>query len=295
MSEMIVQNEAQSGYKKRSQAAEIWRRFRRSKSALVGLVMILILLFTALFANWIAPYDPLETNLANRIAPMSAAHILGTDELGRDIFSRLVYGARISVSVGLISVTISLTIGVILGSIAGYYGGKIGNVIMRFIDILMAIPSILLNIAVVAALGNSLFNVMVAIAISNVPGYCRITRASILSLKDQEYVEAARASGASDFHIITRHILPNSLAPLIVQATLRVGGSILMCASLSFMGLGIVPPTPEWGAMLSTGRDLLREAPQLTTIPGVAIMFAVLAMNLTGDGLRDALDPKLKD
>lgn len=282
-------------YKKRSQTSEIWRRFRRSKSAVIGLVMLVILVAMAIFSEWIAPYDPLEQDLTNRMGPICLEHILGTDELGRDIFSRIVFGARISVLVGLVSVTISCLIGVFLGAVAGYYGGALDNVIMRFVDIMMAIPGILLNIAIVAALGSSLNNVIIAIAISNIPGYCRIMRASLLSLKEQEFVEASRAAGASDFHIIVSHIIPNSLAPLIIQATLRVGGSILMCASFSFIGLGVVPPTPEWGAMLSTGRDYLREVPQLTTIPGIAIMFAVFAMNLMGDGLRDALDPKLKN
>ena len=288
---------AETSYKKRGQGAEIWRRFRRSKSAVVGLIMLMVLIIMAIFAEFIAPYDPLEQDLLNRMQPplASPGHILGTDELGRDIFSRIVFGARISVSVGLIAVTISLLGGVALGALAGYYGGVADNVIMRFNDILMAIPGTLLNISIVAAMGQGLQNVMIAIGISSIPGYCRITRASILSLRDQEFVEASRAAGASDFHIIVHHILPNCLAPLIVQATLRIGGSILMCASLSFIGIGIVPPTPEWGAMLSTGRDFLREAPHLTTIPGFAIMWAVFAMNLMGDGLRDALDPKLKD
>ena len=287
----------ETSYKKRGQSAEIWRRFRRNKSAVLGLVMLLVLVVMALFAELIAPYDPIEQDLLNRMQPplSSAEHFLGTDELGRDIFSRIVFGARISVSVGLIAVSISLAGGIILGSMAGYYGGMVDNVIMRFNDILMAIPGILLNISIVAAMGPGLQNVMIAIGVSSMPGYCRITRASILSLRDQEFVEASRAAGASDLHIIINHILPNCLAPLIVQATLRIGGSILMCASLSFIGIGIIPPTPEWGAMLSTGRDFLREAPHLTTIPGIAIMWAVFAMNLMGDGLRDALDPKLKD
>ncbi len=190
---------------------------------------------------------------------------------------------------------ISSVVGCSLGAVAGYYGGVLDNVIMRCTDILMAIPSILLNISIVAALGTGLQNVMIAIGISSVPAYCRIMRASLLSLKDQEFVDASREAGAGDFHIIVHHILPNSLAPLIVQATLKIGGAILSCASMSFIGLGIVPPTPEWGAMLSTGRDFLRDAPHLTAFPGMAIMFAVFAMNLMGDGLRDALDPKLKN
>ncbi len=282
-------------FKKRSQLKEIWRRFYRNKRAVLGLVMLCILVFCALFAPAIAPFDPLKQDYYNRFASPSLVHLFGTDDLGRDIFSRILYGARISVSVGLIAVSISSVCGCALGAVAGYYGGILDNVIMRCVDVLMAIPSILLNISIVAALGTGLQNVMIAIGISSIPGYCRIMRASILALRHQEFVEASRAAGASDYHIIVRHILPNSMAPLIVQATLRIGGAILSCASMSFIGLGIVPPTPEWGAMLSTGRTYLRDAPHMTTFPGLAIMFAVFAMNLMGDGLRDALDPKLKD
>lgn len=281
--------------KKRSQFKEVWRRFRRNKQAMIGMVMLLILIFAAVFADFIAPYDPLKQDIINRLQPPSAGHFFGTDELGRDIFSRILFGSRISLTVGLIAVSLSSVAGCALGAIAGYYGGAIDNVIMRCTDVLMAIPSILLNISIVAALGTGLQNVMIAIGISSVPAYCRIMRASLLSLKNQEFVDASRAAGASDAHIILQHILPNSLAPLIVQATLKIGGAILSCASMSFIGLGIVPPTPEWGAMLSTGRDFLRDAPHLTTFPGMAIMFAVFAMNLMGDGLRDALDPKLKN
>lgn len=282
-------------YKKRSQAKEVWRRFCQNKQAMIGLIMLLILVFAAIFANFIAPWDPLKQDIIHRLSPPSASHIFGTDELGRDIFSRILYGSRISLTVGLIAVGLSSAAGCFLGAVAGYYGGALDNVIMRCTDILMAIPSILLNISIVAALGSGLHNVMIAIGISSVPAYCRIMRASLLSLKNQEFVDAARAVGASDFHIIAHHILPNSLAPLIVQGTLKIGGAILACASMSFIGLGIVPPTPEWGAMLSTGRDFLRDAPWLAAFPGMAIMFAVFSMNLMGDGLRDALDPKLKN
>ncbi len=282
-------------YKKRSQTQEIVRRFLRNRQAVAGLIMLSILVFCAVFAPVIAPYDPIKQDLRNRLDPPSWEHIMGTDELGRDIFSRILYGARISLTVGLIAVSLSCVAGCLLGVIAGYYGGVLDNIIMRCADVLMAIPSILLNIAIVAALGTGLQNVMIAIGISSIPGYCRIMRASILSLRDQEFVEASRAAGAGGVYIITHHILPNCLAPLIVQATLRTGSAILSCASMSFIGLGIVPPTPEWGAMLSSGREFLRDAPHLTTFPGVAIMFAVFAMNLMGDGLRDALDPKLKN
>ena len=292
--EMILEQE-EAVIKKRSQLKEIWRRFRRNKQAMVGMCMLLLMIFSAIFASVISPYDPLQQDIINRLQPPSAAHFFGTDELGRDIFSRILYGSRISLTVGLIAVSISSVVGCALGAIAGYYGGVLDNVIMRCTDVLMAIPSILLNISSVAALGTGLQNVMIAIGISSVPAYCRIMRASLLSLKDQEFVDASRAAGASDPYIILNHILPNSLAPLIVQATLKIGGAILSCASMSFIGLGIVPPTPEWGAMLSTGRDFLRDAPHLTAFPGMAIMFAVFAMNLMGDGLRDALDPKLKN
>lgn len=292
--EMILEQE-EAVIKKRSQLKEIWRRFRQNKQAMVGMCMLLLMIFSAIFASVISPYDPLQQDIINRLQPPSAAHFFGTDELGRDIFSRILYGSRISLTVGLIAVSISSVVGCALGAIAGYYGGVLDNVIMRCTDVLMAIPSILLNISIVAALGTGLQNVMIAIGISSVPAYCRIMRASLLSLKDQEFVDASRAAGASDPYIILNHILPNSLAPLIVQATLKIGGAILSCASMSFIGLGIVPPTPEWGAMLSTGRDFLRDAPHLTAFPGMAIMFAVFAMNLMGDGLRDALDPKLKN
>ena len=281
--------------KKRSQLKEVWRRFCRNKQAMIGLAMLLLLIFAAVFANLIAPYDPVKQNLLIRLQGPSAAHWFGTDELGRDIFSRILYGARISLTVGLIAVSISCVAGCALGAIAGYYGGILDTVIMRISDIMMAIPSILLNISIVAALGTGLQNVMIAIGISSVPAYCRIMRASLLSLKNQEFVDASRVAGSTDFYIIMHHIIPNSLAPLIVQATLKIGGAILSCASMSFIGLGIVPPTPEWGAMLSTGRDFLRDAPHLTAFPGLAIMFAVFSMNLIGDGLRDALDPKLKN
>lgn len=282
-------------YKKKSQKLEIWRRFCRNKMAVIGLAMLCILIILAVFAEYISPYDPIEQNLKNRLQTPSSEHFFGTDELGRDIFSRIVYGTRISILVGLIAVGIACVCGSALGAIAGYYGGKLDSVIMRFMDVSMAIPSILLNIAIVSALGPGLQNMMIAIGISTTPRYCRIMRGSILSVRDQEFVEASRASGAGDFFIITKHIIPNSIAPMIVQITMSVGSAILSCASLSFIGLGITPPTPEWGAMLSTGRDFLRDSPHLTTFPGLTIMFAIYAMNLIGDGLRDALDPKLKD
>ena len=282
-------------YKRRGMGREVWRRFRRSKTAMLGLIMILSIVFLAVFADVLTAYDPEVSNVRERFQTPSIEHFFGTDELGRDIFTRIAFGARISLVVGLVAVTVSAFGGIVLGSIAGFYGGKVDMAIMRFVDIWMSIPSLLMNISIVAAMGIGLQNVVIAIGISNIPAYCRIIRASILSIKNSEYIEAARACGGRDHFIIAYHIIPNSLAPLIIQATLRMGSAILICASLSFLGIGIVPPTPEWGAMLSTGRTFIRDYPHLCTFPGIAIMYTVLAMNLMGDGVRDALDPKLKD
>ena len=282
--------------KKRSQWLEVWRRLKRNKMAVLGLVILIILVLLAVFANVIANYDNvvIKQNLSQRLQAPSAAHWLGTDEFGRDIFARLVHGTRVSLQVGIIAVGISIVIGGILGAIAGYYGGKLDNIIMRIMDIFLAVPSILLAIAIVSALGPSILNLMLAISISSVPSYARIVRASVLSIRDQEFIEAAKAIGASNTRIIFRHIIPNSLAPVIVQATLGVASAILSTAGLSFIGLGIQPPAPEWGSMLSGGRQYLRYAWWVPTFPGVAIMITILSLNLLGDGLRDALDPRLK-
>lgn len=282
--------------KKRSQWREVWRMLKKNKMALVGLGILVILVLLALFADVIADYDTvvIKQNLANRLKGPSAEHWLGTDEFGRDIFARLVHGARVSLKVGIIAVGISIILGGILGALAGFYGGRIDNIIMRIMDVFLAVPSILLAIAIVSALGPSIINLMVAISISSVPRYARIVRASVLSIRDQEFIEAARAIGANNARIIFRHIIPNSLAPVIVQGTLGVASAILSTAGLSFIGLGIQPPAPEWGSMLSGGRQYLRYAWWVTTFPGVAIMITILSLNLLGDGLRDALDPRLK-
>lgn len=282
--------------KKRSQWVEVWRRLKRNKMAVLGLIILIILVLLAVFADVIANYDNvvIKQNLAHRLQGPSAAHWLGTDEFGRDIFARLVHGTRVSLQVGIVAVGISIVIGGILGAVAGYYGGKLDNTIMRIMDIFLAVPSILLAIAIVSALGPSIINLMLAISISSVPSYARIVRASVLSIRDQEFIEAAKAIGTSNTRIIFRHIIPNSLAPVIVQATLGVASAILSTAGLSFIGLGIQPPAPEWGSMLSGGRQYLRYAWWVTTFPGVAIMITILSLNLLGDGLRDALDPRLK-
>ena len=282
--------------KKRSQWAELWKNLKRNKMALLGLVIIVIIVLLAIFADQIANYDQvvIKQNLRMRLKPPSAQHWLGTDEFGRDIFARLVHGARVSLKVGILAVGIAIAIGGFLGAVAGYYGGKLDNIIMRIMDIFLAVPSILLAIAIVSALGPNLLNLMIAVSISSVPRYARIVRASVLSIRDQEFIEAARAIGANDARIICRHIIPNSLAPVIVQGTLGVAGAILSTAGLSFIGLGIQPPAPEWGSMLSGGRQYLRYAWWVTTFPGVSIMITILSLNLLGDGLRDAIDPRLK-
>ena len=282
--------------KKRSMALEIWRRLRKNKMAMLGLVILVMLALTAIFADVIADYDTkvIAQDIKNRLQGPSMEHWCGTDEFGRDIFARLVHGSRVSLVVGLISVSISLLMGGALGAIAGYYGKTADNIIMRIMDIFLAVPSILLAMTIVAALGTSLINVMLAIGVSGIPGYARIVRASVMSIKDQEFVEASRAIGAKSPTTIFREILPNCLAPIIVQATLSVAGAILSTASLSFIGLGVQPPSPEWGAMLSGGRNYLRDALHLTLFPGLAIVITILALNLLGDGLRDALDPRLK-
>ena len=282
--------------KKRSQWAELWKNLKRNKMALFGLIILVIIVLLAIFADQIANYDQvvIKQNLKMRLKPPSAQHWLGTDEFGRDIFARLIHGARVSLKVGLIAVGIAIVVGGFLGAIAGYYGDKLDNVIMRVMDIFLAVPSILLAIAIVSALGPNLLNLMIAVSISTIPRYARIVRASVLSIRDQEFVEAARAIGAGDARIIFRHIIPNSLAPVIVQGTLGVANAILSTAGLSFIGLGIQPPAPEWGSMLSGGRQYLRYAWWVTTFPGVAIMITILSLNLLGDGLRDALDPRLK-
>lgn len=280
--------------KKKSNWLDVWKRLKKNKMAMFGLIIIVILFLTALFADLIAPYSYDEQDLLNMFQTPSAKHLFGTDEFGRDIFSRVVYGSRISLEVGFIAVGISLIIGGLIGAIAGYYGGRFENILMRAMDILLAIPEILLAIAIVAALGPSISNLMIAVGISSIPGYARLVRASVLTIREQEFIEAAKAVGSSDLRIIFKHILPNCMAPIIVQATIGVAIAILTAAGLSFIGLGIQPPTPEWGSMLSGGRSYIRDYPHMTLYPGLAIMVTIFALNLLGDGLRDALDPKLR-
>ncbi len=282
--------------KKRSMTVEVCQRLARNKMAMLGLAILVVLVLCAVFADVIADYETkvVAQNIANRLKGPSAEHWFGTDEFGRDIFARIIHGSRVSLVVGLISVSVSLILGGILGAFAGFYSGRVDNVIMRVMDIFLAVPSTLLAMTIVAALGSSLVNVMLAIGVSGIPTYARIVRAAVMSVKDQEFVEASRAIGATNVTTIFREIIPNCLAPIIVQATLSVAGAILSTASLSFIGLGVQPPDPEWGAMLSGGRNFLRDAVHLTLFPGLAIVITILALNLLGDGLRDALDPRLK-
>jgi peptide/nickel transport system permease protein len=280
--------------KKRSQLQEMWRRLKKNKPAVVGMCIIIAIALMAIFAPYVTPYDYAKQDLKATFIKPCAEHIMGTDNFGRDIYTRIVYGARISLAIGLVSVTIGCLVGGSLGAIAAYYGGKVDNGIMRTLDVINSIPSLLLAISLSASLGTGLGNAMMAVGFSSIPTYARIVRASVMSVKGEEYVEAAISLGASTKRVILRHIIPNCLAPLIVQASMRVAGAIITAASLSFIGLGVQPPTPEWGSMLSTGRQYIRTHWHMIIFPGLAIMVTVTSLNLFGDGVRDALDPRLK-
>ncbi len=277
-----------------STGALVWRRLRRSRSAMLGLGVLVVFATCGVLAPWIAPYDPYVSDLENSLKPPSSRHWLGTDELGRDLLSRILYGARLSMVIGTIAVAIGVVLGVPLGLLSGYLGGWFDLVVQRAIDVLLAFPSTVLAILLVTILGVGLVNVMIAVGIVSVPTYTRLVRGQVLSLKEQEFVHAARALGAGSLRIVFRHILPNTLAVLIVQTTLQVASAILSAAALGFLGLGVQQPTAEWGAMLSTARQHIQLAPHTLVFPGLAIMLTVLGFNLFGDGLRDALDPRLR-
>ena len=279
---------------KRSQLGEIWHRLKKNKLAMVSLGFIVILVLVVSFADFIAPYPYDQIDLANALQKPSLKHLMGTDDFGRDLFSRILYGGRISLLVAFCTVMISIVVSAILGAAAGYFGGWFDSVVMRVVDVFMAIPGMLLAISIAAALGSGIVNTALAITISNIPGLTRVVRSSVLLLRDQEYIQAATAFGGSNGHIIRRHIIPNTLAPLIVQASLKFGDAILSIAGMSFIGLGIEPPTPEWGSILSNGRELIRSFWPIVTFPGLMIALTMLAFNLFGDGLRDAMDPRLK-
>ncbi|MBR3795702.1 MAG: ABC transporter permease [Clostridia bacterium] len=282
--------------KKKSQAYEIWRRFKKNKTAMAALIVLSLIILSTLCADFIWDYqkDACSINIKNRLQHPSWEHPLGTDELGRDMLCRLVYGARASLTVGILGTSFALLVGGTLGAIGGYYGGKLDNLIMRCTDVLLAIPGLLLCIAIMSAFKSNVFYISLSLGISYISKFTRIVRSSILSVRDQEYVEAARAIGASDFSIITKHVLMNCMAPIFVQYALAIGSRILSVSTLSYIGMGIQAPTPDWGNMLSGARAFIRGNTYLVMGPGVALLLTISSFNLIGDGLRDAMDPRLK-
>ncbi|MBP3684914.1 MAG: ABC transporter permease [Oscillospiraceae bacterium] len=293
---MTEQKTTPNQKKKRGQAGEVWHQLKKNKGAMIGLFLIAAIFLATIGANLFLDYEEqvIGMNVMERLQGPSMKHWMGTDDMGRDIFLRILYGAKYSLSVGVVAVLIAVAIGVPLGAFAGYFGGILEDIIMRVTDIFAAVPNILMAIVVVSALGQGMGNLMIAVGLCSIPQFVRITRASVLTVRDQEYVEAARAVGRSELQIIFGHVLPNCLSPIIVQTTLRIASAIITAAALSYLGLGVVPPAPEWGAMLSYGRNFIRGYSYMTLFPGLAIMITVLALNLLGDGLRDALDPKLR-
>lgn len=280
--------------RRHTQAGDVFRRLLNNKLGMIGLCIVIVLLFLTIFSGVVTKFPYEEQDFGNRFQFPDPVHIMGTDNFGRDIWSRLVYGGRISLLVAVISVAISLTCGVILGSVAGYFGGKVDITIMRILDILMAIPGLLMAIAVSAMLGSGPVKTAMAISISGIPASARLIRSTVMSIKSNEYVEAAVATGSTNRRVIFRHILPNVIAPIIVNSTLGIGGNIMAISGLSFIGLGVQPPTPEWGSILSSGRPYLRDFWPMIVFPSLFIMLTLFAFNLLGDALRDALDPKLK-
>lgn len=275
---------------------DIWRRFKKNKAAVAGLTIIVVFALLAIFADFIRDYhyDAILMNAANRLRPPCRDHIFGTDAYGRDVFARLIFGARVSLSIGLICVGIAAIVGGLVGALSGYIGGRFDIVVMRITEMFSCIPGVLLALAIIAALGQSMQNLVIAMTIAASPAFARITRALVLPIVDQDFVEAARACGTRTFRIIWRHIIPNIMGPMIVQATMGIASVIISAAGLSFIGMGIQPPAPEWGSMLSQGNNFIRTAPHLVVFPGLAIVLSALSFNLVGDGLRDALDPRLR-
>ena len=289
-------SDVMSQAKKRSQLGSIWFRFSKSKMAVLGLILLFFLFIIAICAPMIIPYEKVsDQDLVNRFAPISRQHPFGTDEYGRDMFSRIIWGARYTLSIGVGSILISLIFGALVGAVSGYFGGWVDSTVMRLMDVLLAIPQTLMAICIVAALGQGVIQLLVAMSASTVPKFVRIVRSSVLSLKNEEYIEAAIAYGTGDFRIIYKHVLPNVIGPIIVQATITMALTVMTISSLSFIGLGMPTPIPEWGTILSDNKAHMRYYPYLCTIPGCAILLSVIAMNLIGDGMRDALDPKLKN
>lgn len=282
--------------KTNSQVKEVRRRFKKNKVAMIGLFLMLVVILTAIFADFIVPYETATTQDGSiRLQGPSSSHWFGTDNLGRDMFARVVHGSRYSLFIGVSTSIIALILGGILGAVAGYYGGKIDNVIMRLTDILMSLPPVLLALAIVAALGPSLRNLLIAVSISCIPHTVRLVRSVVLTVGEQDFITTAISYGASDLRIIFKYVIPNAISPIIVNTTMNIAAMILSAAGLSFIGMGVQPPKPEWGALLSAAREYIITAPHLLYFPGFAILLSALSFNLVGDGLRDALDPKLKD
>ena len=280
--------------RKRSQWRDVWKRLRRNKLAMIGMVLVIIIVLSAVFADVISPYPYDGIDVTARLQFPGSAHWLGTDNFGRDLLSRIIYGGRISLLVACAAVLIALVVGGVLGATAGFFGGTYETVVMAIMDILMAIPGFLLAVSISTALGGGTFNTSLAIAVGAIPSYARLVRSQVLTIKDREFVEAAESMGAGKMRIIFHDIIPNALSPIIVESTLRIGACILQISSLSFIGLGVTPPTPEWGSIMANGRDYIRDFYPLVTFPGIAIMLTLFGFNLFGDGLRDALDPRLK-
>ena len=285
---------AHAPVKKKSQFVETMKRLADNKGAVFGGVIFLLVLLVAILAPLIAPYSVTQINVLERLQGPSAKHLFGTDQMGRDIFSRAIFGARYSLLIGIGSCAFSAFFGVIVGSAAGYFGGWCDNIIMRVCDVIQSIPGMILNIVLACVLGPGVGNVILAMGFEGIAGTARLMRSSILNVRRMEYLDAARTSNCSDIRTIFRHVLPNTFAPILVQATMGVGGRIMMAAGMSYVGIGVQPPTPEWGAMLADSKDFIMEYPYMCLIPGICIMLVVLSLNLLGDGLRDALDPKLK-
>ena len=275
---------------------DVWRRFRKNKAAMLGLFMFLLILAAVAFANLIMPYEKAVTGVGlERLQPPSAEHWFGTDQLGRDELARILHGGRISLLVGIVPTVISVAVGAALGAAGGYYGGRFDDIVMRLLDVINCIPGMLLMLAIVAAMGAGMFNLIVALTISGVPGIARLVRSTVIGISDMEYIQAARAYGTPDRTIIRKHVLPNAMGPIIITAAGMVASTIITAASLSFLGFGVQPPAAEWGAMLSDAKGFMREAPHMMIFPGACIVLSAMAINLMGDGLRDALDPRLKD
>jgi peptide/nickel transport system permease protein len=274
---------------------EFWTRLKRNRMAMIGLGLVLGLFVVSLFAPWLAPYDPNSINLTEVLMPPSHAHLLGTDTLGRDVLSRIIFGSRVSLKVGFVAVGLATLIGLFVGALAGYYGGWVDSALMRLVDLMLCFPAFFLILAVIAVLEPSIWNIMAVIGLTGWMGVARLVRAEFLSLREREFVTAARALGASDTRLILRHMLPNALAPVMVSATLGVAGAILTESALSFLGLGVQPPTPSWGNILTAGKDNIEIAWWLSVFPGLAILITVMSYNLLGEGIREAIDPRLKE